>query len=518
MRSNRSRAWQVAAAFALISVVAAPPAALAKKKKKPLPATPVATAGATQPDKELYDKALYSIKHGRYDVARLQLQALLNTYPDSEYQMRAKLAIGDSWYREGGTAALTQAESEYKDFITFFPTAPEAAEAQMRVADIYYRQMEKPDRDYSKTERAEQEYRLMIQQFPDSPLVPRARQRLREVQEVLAERQYEIGYFYTGRLNWSAAIARYQTVVDTYPLYSKADLTLVGLGDAYAAQARYIAGMKGPEAIKAKLMKVYNDKAAAEYDRVLTNYPAAPNAVVARDRLVGMHRPIPRPTAAALAESVAEQQSRAPVTLTSRALLLVNHRPQTLESARVGEPDMDPPKPTLAPDILKQSQALFASVNPPQPVKTETPEAGGPPRDDSGTGSAGDTGSSSGAGSAGAGSAGISSGLTIVAPSAGSTETAPTPVPPTPAAAATETPAVTKPIGGLAPVKAPDNSVPAIEKPAEAPDQVNEVRNNTQPAPAKATGKKPKRSKEDKGDESSNKDKKKKGLSKLNPF
>ena len=86
--------------------------------------------------------------------------------------MKAKLAIGDSWYREGGTAALTQAEQEYKDFITFFPNAPEAAEAQMRVGDIYFRQMDKPDRDYAKAVHAEQEYRLMLQQFPDSHAGP----------------------------------------------------------------------------------------------------------------------------------------------------------------------------------------------------------------------------------------------------------------------------------------------------------------------------------------------------------
>ena len=29
--------------------------------------------------------------------------------------MRAKLAVGDSWYKEGGAAALQQAEAEYKD-------------------------------------------------------------------------------------------------------------------------------------------------------------------------------------------------------------------------------------------------------------------------------------------------------------------------------------------------------------------------------------------------------------------
>src|SRR6201998_3915704 len=181
-----------------------------KKKKKDfdLGTNPLANVNSKQPDKELYDKAMTAMKKGRYDVARLDLQTLLNTYPESEYQMRAKLAVGDSWFREGGTAALAQAEAEYKDFITFFPNQPEAAEAQMRVADIYFMQMEKPDRDHTNADRAEEEYRTMIQQFPDSPLVPRAKQRLREVQEVLAERQYQIGAFYESREVWAAAIAR----------------------------------------------------------------------------------------------------------------------------------------------------------------------------------------------------------------------------------------------------------------------------------------------------------------------
>ena len=122
---------------------------------------------AKLPDKQLYDKAVIAMKKGHYDVARLDLQTMLNTYPDSQYQMRAKLAIADSWYKEGGTAALTQAESEYADFRVFFPNAPEAAEAQMRIGDIYFRQMDKPDRDYAKAMHAEEEYRRMLTDYPD---------------------------------------------------------------------------------------------------------------------------------------------------------------------------------------------------------------------------------------------------------------------------------------------------------------------------------------------------------------
>src|SRR5579859_7132330 len=63
-----------------------------------------------QPDKVLYEKAVNEITHARYDVGRLTLQTLINTYPDSEYLSKAKLAIADSYYKEGGVSGLTQAE------------------------------------------------------------------------------------------------------------------------------------------------------------------------------------------------------------------------------------------------------------------------------------------------------------------------------------------------------------------------------------------------------------------------
>ena len=130
-----NRFSQKIATVALATVVLATVTAEAKekppkhKKNEDLSNNPLSNVNSKQPDKVLFDKAMVSMKKGRYDVARLTLQTLLNTYPDSEYRMRAKLAVGDTWFKEGGAAALTQAEAEYKDFITFFPDAPEAAEA-----------------------------------------------------------------------------------------------------------------------------------------------------------------------------------------------------------------------------------------------------------------------------------------------------------------------------------------------------------------------------------------------------
>src|SRR5258707_8113843 len=177
---------------------------------------PLSNVGSKQPDKVLFDKAMDAMKHNRFDVARITLQTLINTYPDSEFIARAKLAVGDSWYAEGGTASLAQAEQEYRDFITFFPNMPEAAEAQLKIANIQYQQMEKPDRDYTHAKRAEEELRSLILEYPDSKLIPQAKQRLLEVQEALRVREYEIGRFYYLRDSNPGYIVRLTSRVAKY--------------------------------------------------------------------------------------------------------------------------------------------------------------------------------------------------------------------------------------------------------------------------------------------------------------
>src|SRR5258708_13162147 len=110
---------------------------------------PMANIDSKQPDKTLFDRAMKEMKGAKFVVARTLLETLINTYPDSEYVARAKLSIGDSWMAEGGTAAMQQAEAEYKDFITFFPNLSEPADAKLTFAGIHYIQMDNHDRDYA---------------------------------------------------------------------------------------------------------------------------------------------------------------------------------------------------------------------------------------------------------------------------------------------------------------------------------------------------------------------------------
>jgi len=356
--------------FVLLGVLLALTAACTNKKS----VNPLANIGSKQPDKVLFDKAMDAMHHNRFDVARLTLQTLINTYPDSEFIARAKLAVGDSWYAEGGTAALAQAEQEYSDFEIFFPNMPEAAEAQLKIANIHYQQMEKADRDYTHAKRAEDEYRKMILQYPDSKLVPEAKQRLLEVQEVLADREYDIGRFYYLRESYPASIARLQSLVEKYPLYSRADEALYLLGQNYEAQvARVRSGATCtapgkplncvPEEVKAKYIGELTKDASQEYDKILTRYPMMDRADDARKRLTALHQPVPRPTKAAVAQNKAEMASRSEASLTKRMMGLIKKGPDVAKAAKVGEPTLVEPEPVAATAVVRGETFGAAGVS-----------------------------------------------------------------------------------------------------------------------------------------------------------
>ena len=330
---------------------------------------PLANVGSKQPDKVLFDKAMDAMKHNRFDVARMTLQTLINTYPDSEFIARAKLAVGDSWYAEGGTASLAQAEQEYRDFETFFPNMPEAAEAQLKIANIQYQQMEKSDRDYTHAKRAEDEYRNLVMQYPDNPkLVTEGKRRLMEVQEVLADREFNIGKFYYLRQSYPASIARLKSLSEKYPLYSRADEVLYLLGQNYEGEITRLRarpacngvdqrGAAQPpgcvgEAAKANMIGEWVKEAAAAYSQIITRYPVMERGDDAKKRLAALHQPVPRPTKAAVAQNRAEEESRREANTLDRLMGLAKKGPDTSQATKVGEPTLLDPTPVAASGVI----------------------------------------------------------------------------------------------------------------------------------------------------------------------
>ena len=291
-----------------------------------------------QPDKVLFDKAVNDIERSRYEIARLTLQTLINTYDTSEYLAKAKLAIADSWFREGGSHGLAQAEAEYKDFILFYPTMEEAAEAQNKVCDIHYKQMEKSDRDPMHAFRAEDECRQLVVQFPNSKFAPDAQQKLRNIQEVLADHEFRAGFFYHNKGSFPAAANRLQGVADQFPLYSGADEALWELADSYQ-----------------KMGDRFEDKKAAALARIVKDFPLSSHADEAKEELTAMKRPVPEADPVAYSRMKYELENREKASKLSHVLGAFRKNPDTRLAAKSGSPSMETMHPTVPESVPKSA-------------------------------------------------------------------------------------------------------------------------------------------------------------------
>ena len=322
---------------ALLIVVTITGCARRRKYENPI------TKDTQQPDKVLFDKAIGDIERGRYEVARLTLNTLMNTYDTSEFLAKAKLAIADSWFREGGSHGMAQAEAEYKDFILFYPTLEEAAEAQEKVCMIHYRQMEKPDRDPKHALKAEEECRQVLVQFPNSRFAPQVQQLLRNIQEAIAEGEYRVGFYYHHRGSNPAAANRLQGMVDQYPLFSKADESLWMLGDSYTKM--------GPR---------FREKSGESYARIVKDYPLSPFADEAKKKLQQLELPVPEPDPVAVARMKYEAENRTKPGMMSPVWGIFTKSPNTSTAAKSGAPSMTSLRPTIPESVPRPgAQAGF---------------------------------------------------------------------------------------------------------------------------------------------------------------
>jgi outer membrane protein assembly factor BamD len=245
----------------------------------------------------------------------------MNTYDTSEFMAKSKLAIADSWMREGGSHGLAQAEAEYKDFILFYPTMEESAEAQEKVCLIHYKQMEKPDRDVTHAQRADDECRNLLLQFPNSKFAPRVEQTLRNIQEVLAESEFRVGTFYYKKASFPSAANRLETMVNHYPLFSKADEALWMTGDSY--------GRLGPR---------FRNQTIGSYQRIVRDYPLSAYAEQARQQLKTMEAEIPEADPVALARMKFEQENYKKPGFFHPFWGMFKKAPDTHTAARSGQP------------------------------------------------------------------------------------------------------------------------------------------------------------------------------------
>lgn len=243
----------------------------------------VADPNIQELDRDLYAEAMKSLEKSRFIAARLVLQTLMNAYPDSEFAPQAKYAVAESFYLESGHSNLISAEVEYRNFIVFFPTDALADDAQLKIAMTHIRQIQKPDRDDTQARLAEFELTAMINNsnYADSPLLNEAKEKLREVQEILAESIFGPAKQYYQRPAYPAVIDRCEEIIRKYPDFTGMDRVLFLLAES-------------------KRKMELPGESVTYYTQIVRDYPLSDLVKDSKKYLVALNSPVPEPNPIAL--------------------------------------------------------------------------------------------------------------------------------------------------------------------------------------------------------------------------
>lgn len=235
-------------------------------------------------DRELYRQGVDAIRKGNFDEGRILLNTMINTYSDSPLIKIAKLSIADSYYLQGGSKGLAQAEVEYRDWTQFFPDDKLTCETMLKMAEIHLKQVMAADRDTTHAKLAERQLKETLRRCPNSDTKEKAEPLMNQVQEILAMHELKVARFYFDiRESAQAAQMRTEEILNKYPNFSRFD------------EALYL---------HARAMELQEDTETASQNlaQIVASYPHSPFADRAKETLKKWGKSVPDADPAKVAE------------------------------------------------------------------------------------------------------------------------------------------------------------------------------------------------------------------------
>jgi outer membrane protein assembly factor BamD len=226
-------------------------------------------------DRELFRQGIDAIRKGSYDEGRILLNTGINTYSESPLIKMSKLAIADSYYLQGGSKGLAQAEVEYRDWIQFFPDDPLADDTMLKIAEIHLRQVMAADRDTTHARLAERQLKDLLRRYPNTDAKEQVEQLMNQVQEILAMHELKVARFYFNVREFApAAQMRTEEILNKYPNFSRFDEALF---------------------LHARAMELQEDTETASRNlaQIVANHPHSEFADRAKEMLKKWGKPVP---------------------------------------------------------------------------------------------------------------------------------------------------------------------------------------------------------------------------------
>jgi outer membrane protein assembly factor BamD len=195
----------------------------------------------------LYNNGIDALTARRFSTADDQFTAVEQNYPFSSWAVNAQLMSGYSLYLQN---KYTDAIGTLDRFIQLHPAHRDVAYAYYLRALCYYEQIADIERDQKGTEQAMNALREVVNRYPDTAYARDAKLKIDLCFDHLAGKEMEIGRYYQNQHLYTAAIGRFQRVVDDFQTTNHVPEALARLTEIYLAlglkdQARKSAAVLG---------------------------------------------------------------------------------------------------------------------------------------------------------------------------------------------------------------------------------------------------------------------------------
>jgi outer membrane protein assembly factor BamD len=182
------------------------------------------------PANELYAKGVEELEDGEELKAIELLQKILYEYPGSEYIERARLKIAEAYFNSGD---YLLASNEYERFSKEFPLNPQAGAALYRAGIAQEKLSESHNLDQSETRKALSLFKSVEEKFPDGSYADSALVKSYFLNDRLAKKTFENGYFYYKRKYYDSAIIYFETMISEFETTSWLAPAYLYLAKAY---------------------------------------------------------------------------------------------------------------------------------------------------------------------------------------------------------------------------------------------------------------------------------------------
>jgi outer membrane protein assembly factor BamD len=180
-----------------------------------------------------FSDAMRLFRHGEFADAQVGFQRVqFDLAVRDTLQARVRYYLAETYMGQG---ELLTAVREFRRVADDYPSDPLAPVALLRIGDAHAQLWRQPELDPSSGQTSIASYQELVGRYPDAPTARIAAQRMRDLQEKFAQKDYATGLFYFRRSAFDSAILYFRGLIVQYPSSSVVPGAYVRLAQAYKA-------------------------------------------------------------------------------------------------------------------------------------------------------------------------------------------------------------------------------------------------------------------------------------------